>query len=649
MTDVLEAASPAAVAPQVASAPPKPIPKWMHNDRLVTLAITLFTWISLTGYATPFVDDSWRFTLWAARFNNVDWGSDLAFTYGPLAFLDGGPMHSRPAALGVLLVRLLMVFAFCTLVLNITHAIGMRRKRAILLTLGMVVFMVPGERLSELVVTLAGVWVVQLLLTRGHLSALERAGSGALAGFWIAVKPSAGLLVVAVVVVASLVSDQTVPAPRTQRWLKGLVQSGASGLLAGLVFAVTWAAAGQHLSSIPGFFSGWLDVSNGFAQGMVSRDNLLLSEVLLLGIGCGLMFALVQRWFAQRIASNAALVVVVGGLIFWARQIGMARANGPHLRDAAVVMTLLALVCLPHVGKRAGSIMFAVALVQVSALSFHVGLPLQVGPWNVAQDLLAFASSDSVPDRRQVLAQRYGVPQSIQTEIGGSTVHISPVDTNVPFAYPEMGFWMLPTVQHYVSYSEVLEERNAAALSGHEGPEFVLHKPSSKVDKHNRAWESPLLIHTIWCSFDQVDSGNGWTLLQSTGQSTCSSVRQLGPAMPLVSSEIAIPGDARECDGAVTFRIDNAERTTVDRLTQLVVRLPNSTVRIGADEWPLFAATAGQPHIIAAPEADLGWLGEPTPAPADLDPSLEVGGLAGYFGPSTTPSIVFQCWQKDVG
>jgi hypothetical protein len=243
------------------------------------------------------------------------------------------------------------------------------------------------------------------------------------------------------------------------------------------------------------------------------------------------------------------------------------------------------------------------------------------------------------------LADEYQIPQSITDRIAGATVHFSPVDTNIGFAHPEIGFWMLPTVQHYVSYTAVLEERNAEALTGPGGPAFILHKPTSKVDKHNTAWESPLLMHTIWCSFEPIDTGNGWTLFEPTG-SSCESVRQLGPAVVLSGSEVVMPPDVRACDGLVTFRINGAERSEVDRLMQLAIRLPRTTVNIADKEWPLFTATANQPHIIAAPESDLGWLGKGTDSPAGLASSMEVDGLGGYFGLHTAPELVFECWQK---
>ena len=150
---------------------------------------------------------------------------------------------------------------------------------------------------------------------------------------------------------------------------------------------------------------------------------------------------------------------------------------------------------------------------------------------NFVGEAADLADGELIEDFRVQIADHYDVSDRIIDRVDGRPVHISPQNTNVAFAYPELGYWVLPTVQHYVSYTEELERRNVEALLGPEGPDFVLHQPTTDVEFHHPAWESPLLTHTLWCSFEPVEQEGRWSLLAPTG-STCDPPTPLGEPVP---------------------------------------------------------------------------------------------------------------------
>ena len=53
----------------------RPVGDWM-----LAVLVAITTWTDINRLVTPWVDDSWRYTLTAARDEGVDFGRDLAFT-----------------------------------------------------------------------------------------------------------------------------------------------------------------------------------------------------------------------------------------------------------------------------------------------------------------------------------------------------------------------------------------------------------------------------------------------------------------------------------------------------------------------------------------------------------------------------------------
>ncbi len=426
----------------------------------------------------------------------------------------------------------------------------------------------------------------------------------------------------------------------------------ASLATAAAAAAATWVLSGQELGSVPGFVEGWLEVSGGFASGMAHGNTALIGAEVGLVVSATFfgVIALV-RLVRSPTATAWALFLIISALLFWGRQIGMARPDRAHMKDIGVLVVLLTIALWPTLGTWARRVLMAVSLPLVTVLSL-IPIPAVVQTVPVVGSIGTFvgevvdlADGEFIEGFRTQIADHYDVSDRIIDRVDGSPVHISPQNTNVAFAYPELGYWVLPTVQHYVGYTEELERRNVEALLGPEGPDFVLHQPVTDVEFHHPTWESPLLIHTLWCSFEPVEQEGQWTLLAPTG-STCDPPTSLGEPVPATST-VSIPSEARSCPGVVTFRIFDAAHVGLDDLALLVFRQPRPFVKTEGEEWPLVPGTADQPHIIAAPGPDRRWLGRQVPPQQRLDLELEITELRTLFGSAANPpTIQFECWTK---
>jgi hypothetical protein len=639
----------------------RPASVWSRpvGDWMLAVVVAITTWTDINRLVTPWVDDSWRYTLTAARDEGVDFGQDLAFTYGPLVFLDGGPIYTVATGAAAFTMRFLLATATALLVIRVARDVGWIRWKQVAAAWVVVAVIVPPDRYGEVAVMVTCGWIIRSLVTRGFLPLPAQLAVAAGAGVWMVVKPSAAVVLLGVACAAGIPrpSAATDPNGAGERLsipllVRAIARALASMGTAAAVMAATWVLSGQAIGSVPGFLEGWLEVSAGFASGMAHGNSALVAAEAALVISATFFGVLaLVRLYRSPTATAWALFLVISALLFWGRQIGMARPDRPHMKDIGVLVVILTLGLWPTLGSQARRVLMGVSLPLVSILSL-IPIPAVVDTVPVVGSIRNFAGEAAdlvdgglIEDFRVQIADHYHVSDRIIDRVDGRPVHISPQHTNVAFAYPELGYWVLPTVQHYVSYTEDLERRNVEALLGPEGPDFVLHQPTTDVEFHHPAWESPLLAHTLWCSFEPVVQEGKWSLLAPTG-STCDPPTPIGEPMPATST-VTIPSDARRCPGIVTFRIFDAAHVGLDDLALLVFRQPRPFVTTQGEDWPVVPGTADQPHIIAAPGPDRRWLGREVPPQERLDLELEITELHTLFGSgANSPTIQFECWTK---
>lgn len=627
----------------------------LRRDALVSVVIAITTWSAVNRPSGQSIDDGWRYAMGVAAARRVDFGSDLIFTYGPLAVLDGGPIHSIGGGIATVVVRLVLASALALLVLQSARLRGASQLVSAVLAWVVVFVIVPTERFSEVVVIVGAAWLCHQILTAGEVHSAHLFATAAVAGLWVNVKPSAAviLLVIVVLAAAPVRSDVGI----TTRLVR---MAGAAGVGLGVTLGV-WIAAGQSVGSLVGFVGNWSLVSAGYAEAMaVPIGTRAPIEFALIAAALGIGAVIAHACWSARtdracLSDHVIVAVIVGGLLFWGRQITLSRPDEVHLRDGAVLAAVIGVVITAHLARRAGITIAAVGMLLVPTVALTAGVTLPasaaaavpvVGSLGTFGGEVADLAGGELTDDRQRLAADFAVPESIVSAARGHSVHVSPYAMNVLFAHPGLETWLLPTIQHYVSFTATLEHENAKALAGASGPDLILHNSARRfVDGHHPAWESPLITHQIWCSFRPAETGPVWSLLKAAGTG-CDQPVLLGSVSIEAARSISVPATAATCGGVVTFRISGAERSSLDARAVQVIRPKRAVVQTQGRTWPLIIGTADSPHIIAAPRADIEWLGPTVPTPADLDSSIVVTDLAGYFASETTPTIHFECWTQ---
>ena len=621
-------------------------------------AITVTSWTTRGTHKTNDVDDSWRYSLDLARQLRIPF-DEIAFTYGPLAALDGGPSFS----VGALALSVVAHFAVS---LGLSYfLIGILRTWmpmvvAVVLTWVLASSVYPVERVSEIIGSLA-IAVVADRLLRGRSTARLWPPLAIGAGIWLAVKPSVAAMLAITAAVAAV-------APQLDGRLRpAIVAIGKAALLCVATIGVTWIVAGQPITAVIGFVTGFIEVNSGFSQAMSdtprSRAGNILHLIYLLAfVGAALALWAFSRHLNQKTRVLTLAFLTIAG--FWIRQITLTRADVVHLRSGVTALALLGLVALrasylPQYEARKGSVLLpALPILAVAALfldgvflspsGLHQPLltafpPIVTNLSDFAADAESLTTPGYVEDRRETPPSLALVDNETIDRIaslGPGSVHVSNPFTLAYFYQPELEHWTLPTVQPYVSYTSDLEDRNIEALTGPAGPSYVIH--GQVIDTQwnlNRAWASPGIVSSLWCGFD-FDAKHGAHALLVRRSEPCA---QSVVASTSVASDgsISWPTTLPPCPGAQTIRFHGLEPSLPDKLSSMFLRPSRPTLTTGTHRWDIVPARANQPHLLDVPNADVDWL-ELGGALHDVQDGYRIEGLD---NPEDV-SVELACWTK---
>ncbi len=257
---------------------------------------------------------------------------------------------------------------------------------------------------------------------------------------------------------------------------------------------------------------------------------------------------------------------------------------------------------------------------------------------NQLADLVIPSERDEVADAaRAGLAAGYAVDPQTLERIGSAPVDVRPWEIGLVWAYG-LNWRPLPVIQDYAAYTPELDELNADALAGSDGPEFVLrhlgYQGSSLYSLEGRlaTFDAPLQQRTLLCTFDPVATSPTYQLLERDGD-RCGAERELDTVEAAFGEPVPIPrGDPGE---AVFARIEGAGSEGVERLRAFAYREALRSVTLGEITTRFETATAPDGILLRAPAgADF-----PEPFALALNaPTIEIdseGGFATSDGPLT--------------
>lgn len=467
------------------------------------------------------VDGSWAYAMNIATAEQMRFGKDIIFTFGPLASVYTSVYHPATDALmigGSLLISLAMfaglfsavepgrrgllpLFPLCIGLAWLPDWDGWRDAVLMLLPLLLPFVVVRGRetgRLSIGTICLLAVAIGILPLVKGNFSLIAA--------------------------VASLIAA-ILCWPVSRRLAIGIAVIEIVALVA------AWLIAGQALMDLPGYFIAQLPIISGYTDGMsTSVDGRLWDLAVFLLVGAVMVAAsalggLRTRWYAP---------ILVALYLFVTFKSGFVRHDPPHafIASSALLLLGLLLFLMPGSQHRRGAVALGAGMLGWVLIAFailppdplasvaRVGEAIRIPAQGVLQRLTdADALKQQYQRRRALLANR----PPFANQQGQADVY--PWDLS-PLLASEMTWKPRPILQSYAAFTPSLIKANADHLKSN--PPARIYFAINPIDQRYPAMEDGASWLDLLGSFRAKTLDGGYALLEH--RASAAAALQPGPA-----------------------------------------------------------------------------------------------------------------------
>jgi len=550
---------------------------------------------------SPGVNGDWG---WIAAVSYVAehgmrFGDQIAWTYGPLGFLD---TWYRPVLYyGDILVLSWLSTAIVQVLLAITLLMALRRSlplpAAALLAAGVLALT------TDLITALGFAWCALALARapdapRDRLAAGFPVALGALTGLALLGKLNQGveLLTLAVVV---LVAD-----PRRRDAL-----AFAGGLLA--TTAAGWLATGQRLADVWPYVRNGIEVVAGYpaAMGMSDPEH-AWSLAAALGVAA---LALVLAWVCMTGAPRRrrwGLLALCAVYVAFTFKEAFVRQEPSHLQVFfGDMLVLFAVLPLGHSRR-----LLVPALVGIVAGAVATGALL--GAHDVARKLNPYANTAAVSDQLRTLlspARRdaitadlrarimaaYQIGPQVRALVGHRPVMFWPfLSGEAAYAYG-LNLRPLPSFEPYSAYTPALDRLGARMLASSRAPARILRAEFAGVDGRHPTFEAPLATLEIFCRYRQIAVHEPWQVLVRASD-RCGTARPLGTRTAGWGESVAVPSP-RGRDALVIAHVEGTGLQGMELVRAALLRPQRRWITLDGQSFRLVAATAADGLLLYAP------------------------------------------------
>jgi hypothetical protein len=584
--------------------------------------ITALAWPFLDLPAAPGLDRSWQIGLHLAAWNDIRYGADLLFSYGPLGFLSVPLPYLGGTSLLALLATLGVYFGLVAILLvEARRVLPIWAAALVVIAIGRSFAQLPPYEAFQ---ALTFVACVEALAGRIRLPAPAIAAAlGFATGVAILGKLNVGVFVAAMGCVTALAIDR--------RWWR-------QALVVGAVAAATalglWIVAGQRIGDLAAYAWGSIQVVSGYSEAM----GLDIDPARLWVYPAFAAIAALFGWTAFRMSMDWPRQRRMG-LLLVCLALGFAMWKTAFVRDFPAYVFATAVVGFAVIGAPLRDRRLWLTSLLVAGVAFTATAKITPAAYvDVVASVrsLAVESANAIiPARAQrtqdrnraTLRTRYGLDPITLAELTGRRVAMDPGEIGVAFAYPEISWAPLPVLQSYYAFTPALDRLNADRLASAEAPERILRQFSPEpdppdwltrqrgrpllpgetipfvVDGRYRWFEAPAATLETFCRYRQLSSIGNWQVL-GLSDGSC------GPAEPLETVRaregvsVPVPIDTRP-GRLVIVRVRGLEPSLLDRVRTTLFKAEEWYVTIAGIRYRLVAPTASDGLLLAVPpEAD---------------------------------------------
>lgn len=446
------------------------------------LGFVLLSPVSLIAPPATGLDPSWAIGIHLARQEQLTFGRDFVFTYGPLGFL----FTRLPIAASYwqYLLRDLLLMALVALVL----ALSLRQVPtlwALLLTL-LAILVSSGTVIHHPVVYLptfiflAFLVVLLAFLHSQHLAALVLAAALALLLFFA--KANVGLPALALML-AFLAGLLIFPGRHRRRTLAAFV----------ILFLLALAGGSLLLrTDLPGYLAGAWHLTSAYNDAMflplastgLDPDVLTMAVTLFIALAAA---GLIHR--RQLAARRVALLgyLLIGLVLFLVFKHGFVRADVNHVRSFFPLAALAIALLAPFQRGRLRRDLYAIlVLALLFSTAFYADLYQPRYVFRRFREFQRYLTTNMAEQPRDVslaALEPHRLPESVRAAIGDGTVDVVPWEISYVLAN-DLAYNPRPVIQSYTAYDDYLDSLNAAKYLSPTGPDFILFSPGDIDGRH---------------------------------------------------------------------------------------------------------------------------------------------------------------------
>ncbi len=544
------------------------------------------------------LDESWIAALYLAAGRSLDYGTEIVFTYGPLGYLTV-PRIISPGMFAASIAYVVAAYAAAAYAIVATA----RRTLGLVVAVLLAVFTLSGFRIVatedtvQVATASAALLGVAALLQADSLRRSRWwwwivAGAGVLAAFHALIRLNVGLLVVLLAALAIIAGAE--PGRR-------LRSAGLLGATFGAALVVLWTALGQDLGTLADYVLRSYEVIKGYSEAMGYEDGRSSDYVVAALVTVALLGVAV--WSARTLGlwRGAALVAAIALFEYsWFKQ-GFVRHEPDHhvlMFFGVAVPAALAAARPPARWPVIATVVIAAGAWAFVARSGLDGFTGARTSWASYRELPAVLRSAEarLPQLRQDVRSQEALDAETLRLLQGHTVHIAPSETVVAWAYPELRWHPLPTLQHYLGYTPALDRLNVEALADpRRAPERILRSvPELRVS------ESPGATLALLCRYREQYATERWQVLARV-PNRCGKLTPAGTVRAAPGARVPVPAVAP--NEALLFSVDGLEIGPVEQLRSLLWKSRPRYLIIEGSASQIGAAMATTPTLVRVGEA----------------------------------------------
>ena len=558
------------------------------------LLIAVVTWPAYAESAIG-VDASWHAALHMAAAAKLSFGSEVVFTFGPLGFLEFPDRYYGPSSLAATVVDATVRIGAAVLLVHVA-------RRYLPLAIAAVVAVVAARALRWL--GLADIMVLLVFaLAVEHVRATAQgqrpppwgpAVLGAVAGASLLGKINAGILIVVLGLIAS-----------TAAFRPPIRGASTFGLSAAVSTVGLWLVSGGRLGDLSRYSTVAVDIVIGYAAAMGTAG--VGGSVLAAAAACFAAAVLPAGLEARgwRVRNQVGLGLLVAVMVVGVWKAGFTRGHVDQVFASAAFAAVPLVLSKRQAVLGVARFVAIIAMIAVVTGRNPVAYLDPVGSIREFKDDVALVldaerRGAALAATRAEMVAAYGLDDAAAAAISGRRVHIDPLETGVAWAYADVAWSPLPTIQSYVAYTTSLDRLNAERLSAPGGPELILREPFYALDGRHPWFEAPLTTLELVCRFREVGVPGRWQFLER-GDNRCGPATSLGRTRVEPGQEISVP--AAPADHILVARINGPEPSIIERLGSLALASPVWSIIL--DEGRAYRIVPDHlagPLIVAAPQ-----------------------------------------------